>query len=101
MTTNAPKPNKTFCSSEDEQRKRERNAKYAREKYRTDPNYRSKRAETSKKYWREHPEAIIRMLKRQTCRIIKKHHEEMKDDPEHLTTEFIKNLIGINCKKIP
>ncbi len=33
-----------------------------------------------------------------TCNLIKKHHEEMKDDPEHLTTEFMQKLIGIKCK---
>jgi hypothetical protein len=33
-----------------------------------------------------------------TCRIIRKHHEDMKDDPEHLTTEFIQKLIGRECQ---
>jgi len=31
-----------------------------------------------------------------TCEIIKKHHEILKEDPEHLQTEFIQ-LIGIDC----
>lgn len=31
-----------------------------------------------------------------TCRIIKRHEAEMSDDPEALTTEFIKNMIGID-----
>jgi hypothetical protein len=34
-----------------------------------------------------------------TCDIIQQHHEFLKDDPEHLSTDFIQNLIGINCKK--
>ena len=46
-------------------------------------------------------EYIIRLenLKRvATCNILKRHHDVMKDDPEHLTTEFLQDLIGIDCK---
>jgi len=32
-----------------------------------------------------------------TCYIIKQHHEEMKNDPEHLTTEFIQKIVGRKC----
>jgi hypothetical protein len=32
------------------------------------------------------------------CNIIKKHHEEMKGDPNHLSTEFIQTLVGRKCK---
>ena len=32
-----------------------------------------------------------------TCNIIKNHHEEMKDDPEHMTTEFIQKIVGRKC----
>jgi len=32
-----------------------------------------------------------------TCEIIKKHYEDMKDDPERLTTEFIKSIVNIKC----
>ena len=31
------------------------------------------------------------------CTILKKHHEEMKDDPESLSTEFIQDIIGVKC----
>jgi hypothetical protein len=31
------------------------------------------------------------------CDIIKQHHEEMKDDPEHLSTEFLQKLIKVDC----
>ena len=34
-----------------------------------------------------------------TCEIIKKHHEILKEDPEHLPTDFIQKLIGIKCDK--
>ena len=31
------------------------------------------------------------------CEILKKHHEELKGDPERLTTEFMQELIGTKC----
>ena len=34
------------------------------------------------------------------CSILVEHHEAMKDDPEHLTTEFIKKLIKVDCKEV-
>ena len=34
-----------------------------------------------------------------TCEIIKEHHETLKEDPEHLSTDFIQKIIGINCNK--
>ena len=33
------------------------------------------------------------------CEILKKHHKTLKEDPEHLSTEFIQELIGIDCTK--
>jgi hypothetical protein len=38
-------------------------------------------------------------IKKETCCLIKKHHDEMKDDPERLTTDFIQKLISVNCDK--
>ena len=32
-----------------------------------------------------------------TCKIICRHHKEMKDDPEHLTTEFLQKIVGRKC----
>jgi colicin import membrane protein len=29
---------------------------------------------------------------------LRKHHEELKDDPEHLPTEFIRKLVGYECE---
>jgi len=41
---------------------------------------------------------ITKSIVRDTpCNILKKHHEDMKNDPEHLTTDFIQRLIGIKC----
>jgi hypothetical protein len=31
--------------------------------------------------------------------IIKEHHERMKDDPEHLTTDFLLDITGCKCNK--
>jgi len=33
-----------------------------------------------------------------TCSTIRKHHENMKDDPERLSTEFLQNILGRKCK---
>jgi len=30
-------------------------------------------------------------------KVLREHHELMKDDPEHLTTEFLAELVGCNC----
>jgi hypothetical protein len=35
-----------------------------------------------------------------TCEILKKHHKKLKKDPEHLSTEFLQKLIGIDCDKV-
>lgn len=35
--------------------------------------------------------------KASTCDIIKSHHEFMKNDPEHLTTDFIQKKVGRKC----
>jgi hypothetical protein len=32
-------------------------------------------------------------------RFIRRHHEEMKDDPEHLTSSFLINLLRCNCSR--
>ncbi len=58
------------------------------------------------KYFKTHPEqkakaleSLKNIFKAQTCKILREHAKEMKDDPEHLTTEFMQKLIGIKCKK--
>jgi hypothetical protein len=37
-------------------------------------------------------------LPRGTCTMIAAHHEMMKDDPERLTTAFMEELCGVDCK---
>jgi len=34
------------------------------------------------------------------CEIVKKHHETLKEDPEHLSSEFMQKLIGLNCERV-
>jgi transposase-like protein len=38
------------------------------------------------------------IAKNRTCRILKKHAEDLKDDPERLSTKFLQDLIGVKCK---
>lgn len=47
------------------------------------------------KVYRKHYRACV--VDEHVCDIIKKHHEEMKGDPEHLTTEFMQKMIGSKC----
>jgi hypothetical protein len=46
---------------------------------------------------RHHTYYRVCYVEKQTCDIIKDHHEEMKDDPNHLTTEFMQKMIGRKC----
>jgi hypothetical protein len=34
------------------------------------------------------------------CDILEKHHNDLKDDPERLTTDFIKKISRCNCKVV-
>jgi len=43
-------------------------------------------------------ENFDKLHKAQVCKIIKNHHEDLKDDPERLSTDFIQRLIGIKCE---
>ena len=36
--------------------------------------------------------------KPRVCDALTQHHNQLKDDPEHLTTEFIQKLVGVKCK---
>jgi hypothetical protein len=33
------------------------------------------------------------------CSILTEHHENLKDDPEHLTTDFLLDITGCKCNK--
>lgn len=38
--------------------------------------------------------------RRNVCNTLKKHADDLKDDPERLSTEFMQNLIGVQCDDI-
>ena len=43
-------------------------------------------------------EKVIDPKRRDACVTMRVHHKEMKDDPEHLSTEFIQTVIGRKCQ---
>jgi len=66
-----------------------------------------KHKEHSKRYYENNKEKVAKYRKNhykkrpksgsQICKIIKKHHDDMKDDPESMSTEFIQKMIGVDC----
>jgi len=60
-------------------------------------DHRKSLSKVQKKRWGTDP--TIPTGREITCEIIKKHHEILKEDPEHLPTEFIQKLIGIDCDR--
>lgn len=34
---------------------------------------------------------------KKACNLLKRHHEDLKYDPERLTTSFLQKIIGIDC----
>ena len=67
-------------------------------KKRTEEVTRRKMSEAQKKRYGTDPNAPTG--REITCEIIKRHHETLKEDPDHLPTEFIQKLIGIECKNV-
>lgn len=60
---------------------------------------------STKRYLETHPEAKIKALKSLTklkesavCNILKKHSEDLKNDTERLSTEFLQSMLGVKCK---
>lgn len=49
-----------------------------------------KHNEYTKKYYATHKKEILRA---EVCQIIKKHKEDLADDPERLSTDFILKLV--------
>jgi antitoxin component of MazEF toxin-antitoxin module len=48
----------------------------------------------------EEEERIKQELSSRSCKkIIKAHHDKMKDDPERLTSKFLVEMTGCDCKK--
>lgn len=38
-----------------------------------------------------------RRQQKDCCEIIRQHHEDLKDDPERLSSDFIKSLVRVKC----
>ena len=66
-------------------------AEYLRKRYNTDTEFRIKTRAYHKAY------DYLHRYSEETCNIIRHHHEEMKDDPERLSTEFIQTIVGRKC----
>ncbi len=65
--------------------------KYNLQKYRTDPEFRKRSMDSTRR-------SNYKKYNRKICKILEHHHEILETDPDHLTTEFLQDLIGINCK---
>ncbi len=76
--------------------KNKQNYKRVKERMQNDPDYRKRLSNYKKIQYRSryipHPRksSVI-------CNILKEHHEKLKDDPEHLSCDFLKKLIGVDC----
>jgi acetyl-CoA carboxylase beta subunit len=68
--------------------------KYYLQKYHTDLKFQKRCANSA----REHNH---KRYNREICEILGRHHKAYQSDPDHLTTEFLQDLIGINCKIKP
>jgi hypothetical protein len=59
-----------------------------------DPEYYSKLREIYKKNYQINPKHITeKMQEERICKILADHHEELSDDPDRLTTEFMLSLL--------
>lgn len=70
-----------------------------------DPDFFKKRNEYQKQYARKQRRdaGLPERCERGTytgviCKILKEHHEELKDDPERLSSEFLQVILGRRCK---
>ena len=76
---------------------KERTKKYHREYY-ARPEVKERQRERNKEY-NGRPDVKDKRMENEVCSILKKHHTDMKDDPESLSTEFMQEMIGIKCDK--
>lgn len=67
-------------------------------KFKTREEFIENQSINKKKWWDEQKSSGKFVHTDSICRIIKKHHELMKDDPEHLSTVFLQELVGRRCE---
>jgi galactokinase len=88
---------------EDPERYRERINKvveYQKNKYATDPEYRKKVLDYSKRWRETHREEYYKSINRSRIRsLLYDHHEDLQNDPEHLSTDFLIALINRDDKQ--
>lgn len=77
---------------------REKILNYMKE-YNKKPEVKERCSAYAKRY-RATSEGQAKIHQSRCVRILKKHHEELSHDPEHLTTEFIASLVGCKCSRI-
>ena len=62
-------------------------------------NPRNEKHKTYCKRWRnKHPDYRNPKGKEIVCGILTAHHKQLKDDPEHLSCDFMKKIIGVDCR---
>lgn len=57
--------------------------------------------ENHKRYMRENPEYYPHQRTKSICKLLKEHSTNLKNDPQHLTTTFIKNIINTGVDHCP
>lgn len=80
-------------------------SKYFKKRWKEDPAFRKRQIKYTNEYIKKRKQEDREFAKNynelvykyQICKIIRNHHEELKDDPEHLTTEFIQSIMGVKC----
>ena len=85
--------------------KRAKNNKYQRSWFKnkcdSDPEFRLKRNELKREWYKINKEKKGPKVKEPRdnliCKIIREHHELMKDDPQRMSTEFIQEIVGRKC----
>lgn len=65
--------------------------KQCQKKYFTE--HKDKRNKWREEYYKKHPEKVRQYEKNRVCKILREHHDDVADDPEHLSTDFIASLI--------
>ena len=56
------------------------------------------KAENPEKLAEINKKAKEKKARKDTCEILKKHHKDLADDPERLSTEFLNEIIGRKCE---
>lgn len=77
------------------QKFREKNAKPKKERIKKDPLIaRENKLKYAREYWHKNK---VHLISLKTCKILKAHAEALKEDEERLSTDFLKEIIGVKC----